>query len=227
MEPLRPVGHSSSHSNWRLKLVTVLTYFMVNIGKKVSLKNRLTIQAAFKHSSLGGLVRMVLLVIKGTFLCEAMVPYCFFLFSKQGIIWYKSIFYGVFHSVSAFCNAGFDVIGGQSLMPYCTDLNVNLVIMALIITGGIGFTVWKDIVNKTVHRFSPRIKQKHYFSLHTRLALIMTGILIVSGTVFFLVVEYNNPATLGVLAFPQKLLAALFQSVTLRTAGFAYIAQDD
>ncbi len=210
-----------------LSLVTVLTFFMVNTGKKVSLKNRLTIQAAFNHSSFGGMVRMVLLVIKGTFLCEAIGAILLsFSFLSQGIVWYKSIFYGIFHSISAFCNAGFDIIGEQSLIPYSTNLNVNIVIMALIIIGGIGFTVWRDVIHKMVYRFSARIKQKHHFSLHTRLALIMTAVLIVSGTVFFLAAEYNNPETLGNLSFPHKLLAALFQSVTLRTAGFATIAQD-
>lgn len=210
-----------------LSLVTVLAFFMINIGKKVSLKNRLTIQTAFNYSSLGGMVRMVLLVIKGTFICETVgAAILFFSFLNQGIVWYKSIFYGIFHSVSAFCNAGFDVVGEQSFIPYCTNLSVNIVVMTLIIIGGIGFTVWKDVINKTAYLFSARIKQQQHLSLHTRLVLIMTVVLIVSGTVFFLVVEYNNPETLGGRSFPQKLLAALFQSVTLRTAGFSTISQE-
>ena len=210
-----------------LSLITVLAFFMVNIGKKVSLKDRLTIQTAFNYSSLGGMVRMVLFVIKGTFVCEAVgATMLFFSFLNQGVVWYKSIFYGIFHSVSAFCNAGFDIVGKQSLMPYSTNLSVNAVVMALIVIGGIGFTVWKDVANKTNHLFSARIKQRKSLSLHTRLVFITTAVLIVLGTVFFLAEEYNNPQTLGALSFPQKLLVALFQSVTLRTAGFFTIAQD-
>lgn len=210
-----------------LSLITIFTFFMVNIGKKISLKSRLAIQAAFNNSSLGGMVRMVTLVVKGTLLCEFVgAVFLFFSFWGQGVIWYKAIFYGVFHSISAFCNAGFDIVGDKSLIPFAGNLGVNISIMALIIVGGIGFMVWKDILTKMKFFFSKERKQKIRLSLHTKLALLSTGILLLLGTLFFLFAEYNNPKTLGTLEFPQKLLAATFQSVTLRTAGFATIAQD-
>lgn len=210
-----------------LSLITIFTFFMVNIGKKISLRSRLAVQAAFNSSSLGGMVRMVVLVIKGTLICElAGAVILFILFLNQGIVWHKALFYGVFHSVSAFCNAGFDIVSEKSLTPFVSNFGVNIVIMMLIIIGGIGFMVWRDILNKVKFRFSKHLKQKFRLSLHTRLALIATGFLLISGAIFFFVAEYNNPKTLGSLSLPQKWLAAFFQSVTLRTAGYATIAQN-
>lgn len=210
-----------------LSLITIFTFFMVNIGRKISLKSRLAIQTAFNNSSLGGMVRMVMLVIKGTLICELVGAVLLFIsFLNQGIIWYKALFYGIFHSVSAFCNAGFDIIGEKSLIPYSGNFGINIVVMMLIVTGGIGFTVWKDVLTKVKFRFLRRIRQKSRFSLHTKLALIFTGVLLLSGALFFLAAEYNNPKTLGDLSFAHKLLASSFQSVTLRTAGFATVAQD-
>ena len=209
-----------------LTLITIFTFFMVNIGKKISLKSRLAIQAAFNNNSLGGMVKMVKFVIKGTLLCELVgAVILFFSFLSEGVIWYKAIVYGIFHSVSAFCNAGFDIIGEKSLMPFVGNYSINIVIMALIIVGGIGFTVWEDVINKVKFRLSRNIKQKSRLSLHTKLALIMTGALLLSGMLFFLIEEFNNPKTIGTLSFPHKILASLFQSVTLRTAGFATIDQ--
>ncbi len=210
-----------------LSLVTVLTFFMVNIGKKLSLKTRLSIQTTLNKPSLGGAVHMVMLVIKGTLVFElvgALLLFAFFL--SQGIIWHKALFYGIFHSVSAFCNGSFDVIGERSLIPYSGNFGINIVIMLLIVAGGIGFTVWEDVFTKIKSNLSRQMKQRGDFSLHTKLALVSTGVLLLSGTLFFLATEYNNPKTLGNYSFTHKLLASLFQSVTLRTAGFSTIAQE-
>ncbi len=210
-----------------LSLVTVFTFFMVNIGKKISLKNRLTIQTALNKPSLGGMVRMVMLVIKGTLVIELVGALVLFIsFLKQGIVWYKALFYGIFHAVSAFCNAGFDIIGDRSLIPYANSFSINVVIMVLIVAGGIGFTVWEDIFTKVKAHFSAKIKQRGDFSLHTKLALIFTGVLLLSGTLFFFAAEYNNPQTIGNQPVTHKLLASLFQSVTIRTAGFYTIEQE-
>ena len=209
-----------------LSIITIFTFFMVNIGKKISLKSRLAIQATFNNSSLGGMVRMVMMVIKGTLICEfAGAVLLILTFLKNGIIWYKAVFYGIFHSISAFCNAGFDVIGDESLIPYAGNLGINIVIMMLIIIGGIGFTVWKEIIGKVRSILSRKINQRPRFSLHAKLALIMTGVLLLIGALFFLATEFSNPRTLGNMPLPQKILAAAFQSVTLRTAGFTTIAQ--
>ena len=127
---------------------------------------------------------------------------------------------GVFHSVSAFCNAGFDVLGfrqpGASLIPYQTDPMVCLTLSALVILGGLGFLVWDEVLRER----SPK-----KWSVYTRLVLITTGILLVSGTILFCLLEWQNPSTLGMLSVPKKMLASFFQSMTLRTAGFAGVDQ--
>ena len=127
---------------------------------------------------------------------------------------------GVFHSVSAFCNAGFDILGfkqpGASLIVYQKDPVICLTLSALVILGGLGFLVWNEVLTE---------KKAKKWSVYTRLVLITTGILLVSGTILFCLLEWGNPSTLGPMSLPQKLLAAFFQSMTLRTAGFAAVDQ--
>ncbi len=210
-----------------LSIITIFTYFVVHLGRKVTLKDRLTVQATFNVNDLSGMVRLVLLVIRGTFICEAIGALILtFSFLGEGMIWYNAIANGVFHSVSAFCNAGFDNIGEFSLMPYATDPVVNVVIMGLIVMGGIGFSIWRDMGLKVKYKLKPDIKRTHRLSLHSRLALIATAVLIVGGAAYFLIAEYNNPQTLGPLSVGGKVLCSFFQSVTLRTAGFFTIAQN-
>ena len=127
---------------------------------------------------------------------------------------------GVFHSVSAFCNAGFDVLGfiqpGASLYVYRTDPVICLTLSALVILGGLGFLVWDEVI---------RERKAKKWSVYTKLVLITTGALLAVGTVLTLILEWNNPSTLGTMTVPQKILAAFFQSMTLRTAGFAGVDQ--
>ena len=127
---------------------------------------------------------------------------------------------GVFHSVSAYCNAGFDIFGfdqpGTSIIRFGTDPTVCLTLALLIIFGGIGFLVWDEIL---------RVRSPGKWSVYTKLVLITTVSLIVTGTIAFCIAEWSNPLTLGNMSFPQKLLAGFFQSVTVRTAGFAGIDQ--
>ena len=210
-----------------LSLITIFTYFIVHLGRKVTLKDRLTVQATFNINDLSGMVRLVLLVIRGTFICEGLGALILtFSFLGKGFVWYNAIANGVFHSISAFCNAGFDNIGEYSLMPYATDPVINFVVMGLIVLGGIGFSVWRDLRLKVKFRIKPEIKRKHRLSLHSRLALIATAALIVLGAVYFFIAEYNNPETLGPLSVGGKIVCSFFQSVTLRTAGFFTIAQN-
>ncbi len=139
----------------------------------------------------------------------------------------KGLFYGLFHSISAFCNAGFDILGNSSLSPYLGDVLVNFTIMLLIILGGIGFTVWIDVIKVSKGRVGKRFSIKKWFNkmtLHTKLVLVMTLSLILGGFVFFFAIEGFNDATLGSLPLGEKLLGALFQSVTTRTAGFNTMA---
>ena len=132
----------------------------------------------------------------------------------------QSVKLGIFHSVSAFCNAGFDILGfrtpGASLMAYDTDPVICLTLTALVVLGGLGFLVWDDMLPDKEHR---------KWSVYTRLVLVTTGALLLGGMVAFCLLEWDNPATLGGLPFGEKLFAALFQSMTLRTAGFAGLDQ--
>lgn len=199
-----------------LGFMSMATLFFVILGKKISLKERLIMQEALNQNSLAGLVRFTLYILVGTFVIEAFgALFLSFRFVPEYGLW-KGIGYSIFHSISAFCNAGFDLIGyGRSLTPYVEDVVINFTIMALIIIGGLGFSVIVDLIN------NKGIKK---ISLHTKIVLLITTLLIVLGFIVFLLLEWNNPDTLGGLSLKGKLLAALFQSVTPRTAGYNTIS---
>lgn len=210
-----------------LSFITLFTFVVVNIGKKINLKNRMLIQASLNQNDSHGMVKMVLLAIKGTLLAEGIGA--FFLYvsfvNMPGISPLLALRYSIFHAISAFCNAGFDIIGTQSFASFSTFPMLNITIMSLITIGGIGFTVWREVLEKARFRFSNSKKKKH-FSIHTKLAFITSAVLILSGATYFFITEYNNPGTLGPLSVPAKILASFFQSVTLRTAGFFTIDQN-
>lgn len=195
-----------------LGFMSMATLLFVLLGKKISLKERLVIQEALNQNSLAGLVRFTLYILLGTFIIEAFGALLLsFSFVPEFGLW-RGIGYSVFHSLSAFNNAGFDLIGdGRSLTPYVNDAVINLTIMSLIILGGLGFSVIVDVINN---------KGLKRLSLHTKMVFLITALLIGLGFVVFLLLEWNNPETLGGLSIKGKLLAALFQSVTPRTAGF-------
>lgn len=209
-----------------LSLITIFAYFLIHSGRKVTLRERLTIQTMLNANSLSGMVKMVKLIIRGTLICESLGAVILsVIFMNHGMRWNKAVFYGIFHSISAFCNAGFDLIGGASLTPYVSDFSLNITVIILIILGGLGFFVWHNIFLRIYYRITPGLKRKIRLSLHSRLALVTTGILLLGGVLYFFVFENQNPATLGLLSTPEKILASLFQSVSLRTAGFAVIPQ--
>lgn len=214
-----------------LGLMTLVTMAFVFLGKKITLKDRLVIQQSFNVSNLNGMVRLVRYIILGTFIiesCGAIILAIRFALEPT-ISVPKAIWFGVFHSISAFCNAGFDILGANSLINYSGDFTVSIVVMLLIVLGGLGFTVWIDITKlfeKTKNKsFNFKSKVQH-FSTNSKIALIFTGFLILSGTIFFFFAEYNNPNTIGEFGFFHKILASTFQSVTLRTAGFCTVPQD-
>ena len=193
-----------------------MLYFMV-LGKRVTLGTRLVIQESLNEDRIGGLVRMMRWVIFSALSIEGIGA---LILSTRFIPIYgfgKGLWYGVFHSISAFCNAGFDLIGNyQNLMPFQYDPVVNITICLLIIIGGLGFAVLQDIKHNRSFR---------KLRLHSKLVITFTAILLFGGTLIVLLVEWSNPATLGPMNFFQKLQAAFFQSVTLRTAGFNTIDQ--
>lgn len=194
-----------------LGFMTMATLIYVIIGRRIGLRERLVMQEALNQLTVAGVVRLTLYVIKTTMVVE------FIGGTILAIRWYfdyglKGIYFGYWHAVSAFCNAGFDLFGGfRSLTAYVNDWLVNLVIASLIITGGIGFTVLADIHQN---------RQFARLSLHSKLVLATTAFLLVCGTAVILLLEYDNPATMGILPWSSKLLASFFQSVTPRTAGY-------
>lgn len=188
--------------------------------KKVGLRQRMVMAQALSLNEMQDVVRLQKWVLLGSLIIQSTGALSLFFRFLPGFGVKRALIWGVFHAVSAFCNAGFDIFGyiapGQSLITFNNDPVVCLTLMALIVTGGLGFFVWEEVA--TTRKFKN-------FSVYTKLVLLATAALIVGGTAVFLLLEWNNPATLGSMPFGQKLLNALFQSVTLRTAGFASIDQ--
>lgn len=211
-----------------LGIVTFTTTILLVLGKRISLKDRLLLQDAYNLDTLQGLVRITIRIIRGTLVVEGIgALICCIRFIPQYHFW-KGIWYAIFHSVSSFCNAGIDLFGSDSLVSYRGDVLVNLVTMALIILGGIGFPVWWEFLEnaKEMQRKKRRNELVRFRpNLHFRIAVSATLFLVASGALLTLFLEYDNPQTLKPLPFGEKLLASLFQSVTLRTAGFQTIPQ--
>ncbi len=198
------------------------------LGRKVSIGYRKLLGDSFNLNTMEGLVRFLKKVILGTGIVEGIGAVCYMpVFVRQyGVL--RGIWYSVFHSVSAFCNAGLDIIGDSSLMPYVHHTWFNLVTMFLIITGGIGFIVWWDIINVVryhMDREYRNVAKVRNLSLHSKVVLGMTAMLIFGGACLYFIFEYHNEATIGNFTLYEKILACLFQSVTTRTAGFAAISQ--
>lgn len=211
-----------------LGVVSLTTTVMLIIGRRVTLRDRLLLEDAFNLDSLSGLVRFLLRMFRITFLIEAAgaLIYSAVFIPQFGFL--RGVWISVFTAVSAFCNAGIDIIGADSLIPYASNPVIILTTSALIISGGLGFLVWWDIsrVSRLVASGSC-VPSKAFarLSLHSKIVLSMTALLLISGAAAVFVLEYNNPETLGGMGFGEKLLSAVFESVTLRTAGFAAIPQ--
>ncbi|NLL90952.1 MAG: Trk family potassium uptake protein [Ruminococcaceae bacterium] len=211
-----------------LGLMTLLTIGMVVLGKRISLKNRLVIQATFNQENIGGMVKLVNAVIIITFVFETVGAILLTAgFYLTGIPFGGALYRGIFQSVSSFCNAGFDILGSKSLIPYSSNIFILTVIMVLIVSGGLGFPVWSELlINRKKYSGKTSIKKRlSGLSLHTKLTLTTTSVLILIGTLLFFVFEYDNPFTIGNDGIGQKWFSSLFQSVTLRTCGYASIDQ--
>lgn len=208
-----------------LGIITIMSGIMVLFHKKMGINDRLLLQDAFNLNSLSGLIRFIKKVIKGTFIIEGIgaLLYMTVFVPEFGL---KGIWISVFTAISAFCNAGIDVIAENSLCNYATNPIINIVTCLLIILGGIGFIVWWDVLRVLKQ---PRQKRRLWanLTLHSKIAICATLILIFTGAAFIMLFEYNNPLTLKEYSFFDKLQISLFQSVTTRTAGFATIAQEN
>ena len=199
-----------------LGFMTMATMVAMILGEKITLKDRLVIREQMGSTKLSGMVKLIRYVIFSTFLIEGLgaILLSFTFVPQFGI---KGIFYSIFHSVSAFCNAGFDILGENSLEGFNTNPYLLFVISFLIILGGLGFHVYIDINN---FKFNFR-----KYSLHTKIVLVMTLGLLIFGTIVFFILEYSNSKTLKNFNFFDKIINSFFQSVTTRTAGFASINQ--
>lgn len=204
-----------------LGYMAFVSVFYFLLRRRIGLRERLVLQQAMALDELKGVVRLVRLILAGTFLVEGTGALILTLRFLTEYPLKKALWLGVFHAVSAFCNAGFDILGfitpGASLVAYRGDVAINLTLTALIVIGGLGFFVWNDL--------SMLQQKNHRLSVHTRLVLWTTAILLVGGTLAILALEWNNPATLGGMTVGKKILAAFFQSGTTRTAGFAAVDQ--
>lgn len=212
-----------------LGFMTLATTFFMLMGKKIGLKERLVIQESLNQNTISGMVRLVRYILLGTLIIEGTgALFLTVAFLKDHPL-SQAIGLGVFHSISAFCNAGFDIISQTSLSPFVHNWGVNLTIIGLIVLGGLGFTVWIDLMKTTKEKIEKKLDLRHWFlrlSLHTKLVLTLTGSLLLVGFILFFLFEMNNPETMGNFSFTEKVLASLFQSVTPRTAGFNTIPLD-
>ncbi len=211
-----------------LGVIACATLFFFLLRRRITIQERIVLKESYGAERLGGIVKLVRKVIIGTFLVEGAgaVLYSFQFIPEYGPA--KGIWYSIFHSVSAFCNAGIDILGDNSLGNYVTNPIINVVTILLIILSGIGFTVWFDVIGNSRRLIRKEIPGHWWFArlrLHSKLAIITTLVLIIGGTVFIFFAEYGNPETIGGLSLGHKLLASLFQSVTTRTAGFCAISQ--
>ena len=200
-----------------LGVVTVAASFALLSGRKISLMQRSTMQDAISAPKVGGIVRLTRFILRGTFLIEllgalAMLP----VFCRD--YGWRGIWMAVFHSVSAFCNAGFDILGtGNYLYPSLTSYAgspiINITIMLLIVTGGIGFLTWDDICENKLHF--------HHYRMQSKVILVTTAFLLVLPAIFFFFVDFSS------LPIGKRVLASFFQSVTPRTAGFNTVILSD
>lgn len=201
-----------------LGFMSLTTFIYILIGKKITFRERMIVQEAINVFDIQGIVRLVKHILLFTISVQGIgAIFLSFMFAKDyGAL--KGIFYGVFHSVSAFCNAGFDLIGNyNSITGYNTNTLFILVISALIIVGGLGFGTLSNILH---------VKDGKRLSANAKLVITTTISLLLIGTIAFFLLEYNNPETLGNMTFKNKVLNSFFASVTPRTAGFNSISID-
>ena len=200
-----------------LGFMSAASLFVFLLRRKVGLRQRMVMAQALSLNDMEGVVNLQKWVLGGSLSIQLAGAVVLMLRFLPQFGWGKAAWYGVFHSVSAFCNAGFDIFGtGNSLIEQNTDPVVLITLMVLITVAGLGFFVWEELT---------RVRRFRDFSVYTKLVLIATGALILGGAVLFVILEWNNPGTFGGMSSGNKVLNAFFQSVTLRTAGFAAVDQ--
>lgn len=209
-----------------LGVITVMSGFMLMLRRKMGISDRLLVQDAFNLNTLSGLARFIKSVLIGTFIIEGIgaLLYMPVFIPEFGA---KGIWISIFTSISAFCNAGIDIIGENSLCNYAINPLINITTSLLVILGGIGYIVWWDVVKVIKSRTTRKKRLFKHLTLHTKIAIIATLCLLIGGAILIFICEYNNPLTIGEMSLFDKIQVSLFQSVTTRTAGFASIPQEN
>lgn len=211
-----------------LGVVACMTLFFLLLRKKITVKERIVIQESYSADKLGGIVGMIRKIIIGTFFVEGVGAFFYALKFVPQYGWLRGCAYAIFHAISAFCNAGIDILGNNSLAAYVGNPVINFTTAALIILGGLGFTVWYDVIENVKHIYHKEVPAHWLFTrltLHSKLVLISTAFLLITGTLMILGMEYHNAGTIGNMSLGEKILSSFFQSVTTRTAGFSTFSQ--
>lgn len=209
-----------------LGVITIMSGLMILLHRKMGIGERLLLQDAFNLNSLSGLVHFVKKVLSATLIIEGIgaLLYMTVFIPEFGS---KGIFISIFTAVSAFCNAGIDIIAENSLCEYALNPVINIVTCALIILGGIGYIVWWDVIRVLKNARTKKMRLFKNLTLHSKIAVTATLIMIFVGAIFIFAFEFNNPKTIGEYTLLQKIEVSFFQSVTTRTAGFATIPQEN
>ena len=210
-------------------LIALASIIFIGLRKKISIRNRRMIQESYNLDKMSGMVVIVRRVVICVLGAEAIgaVCYSFCFIPEFGVA--KGIGQSIFTAVSAFCNAGVDLLGENSLAKYVDNPLVNFTTMGLIVMAGLGFTVWWDLWNKIKKVFKKEMPLRRIYKslrLHSKIVLTVTLILVFGGAFLIYIFDYKNPNSLGNLPVGTQMMSALFQSVTTRTAGFFTIAQD-
>lgn len=208
-----------------LGIVTIMSGLMLLLNRKMGIGDRLLIQDAFNLNTMSGLAKFVRNVLSGTFAVElaGALLYMTVFVPEFGL---RGVWISIFNAVSAFCNAGIDILGPNSLCDYATHPMINLVTSALIILGGVGYIVWWDVLRIIKSRSRRNHRIFRHLTLQSKIAITATFALVITGGLVILLAEYNNPLTIGNLPLFDKIQVAFFQSVTTRTAGFASVPQE-
>ena len=209
-----------------LGVITVMSGFMLMIHRKMGIGDRLLVQDAFNLNTLSGLAKFIKSVLIGTFIIEGAgaLLYMTVFVPEFGI---KGVWISIFTSISAFCNAGIDIIGENSLCNYATNPMINITTSLLVILGGIGYIVWWDVLRVIKSRATRKKRLFKHLTLHSKIAIVSTLCLLIGGAALIFACEYNNPQTIGEMSLFNKIQASFFQSVTTRTAGFATVSQEN
>lgn len=209
-----------------LGIITIMSGLMLLLNRKMGIGDRLLIQDAFNLNTMSGLAKFVKNVLFGTLIIEGIgaVLYMLVFVPEFGAV---GIWISVFNSVSAFCNAGIDIISENSLCNYATNPLINIVTSALVILGGLGYIVWWDVLRVVRSRTQKNRRIFRHLTLHSKIAITVTAVLVFVGAILIFIFEYSNPLTIGEMSLFDKIQVSFFQSVTTRTAGFATIQQEN